>query len=207
MTLVMISGLLGQAIYGLRMILQWAMSERAKRSVVPRSFWFLSLAGFLFSLIYGVFKPEPVYLLGILPNGFIFARNLLIRRPASTARLGPLAAAALTFIVWAAWTRPHFGDPAWATFGMTGSIVYGSRFVVQWWVSERRGISELPQRFWWVSLVGSLMILVYAWHRLDPVMIFGFTFSPIPYVRNLILLRRSAASRTNSSEGLDDKSS
>jgi lipid-A-disaccharide synthase-like uncharacterized protein len=79
-------GLLGNAVFGARFIVQWAASERAGRSVIPDSFWLLSLAGSSLLLAYAVARRDPVLLLANLPNGLVYLRNLaLVRRTGATS--------------------------------------------------------------------------------------------------------------------------
>jgi lipid-A-disaccharide synthase-like uncharacterized protein len=76
-------GLLGQTAFFLRFLVQWLASERAGESMIPLSFWYLSLLGTVILLVYAVHRNEPVFLLGYLPNAFVYLRNLmLIRRKA-----------------------------------------------------------------------------------------------------------------------------
>ena len=56
-------GLLGQAFYGMRILLQWIATERQKRSVVPMSFWLFSVAGGLTLLSYAVYRLDPVFII------------------------------------------------------------------------------------------------------------------------------------------------
>ncbi len=76
-------GLVGNAAFGLRFVVQWIASERAKRSVVPTSFWYLSLVGAAILLLYAIHRRDPIFTLAYLPNGFIYARNLILTRRAS----------------------------------------------------------------------------------------------------------------------------
>jgi lipid-A-disaccharide synthase-like uncharacterized protein len=69
-------GLFGQALFSARFIVQWIASERRKQSVVPREFWYLSLAGAVVTLSYAVYRLDPVFILGYLPGLFVYARNL-----------------------------------------------------------------------------------------------------------------------------------
>jgi len=73
-------GLVGNAAFALRFIVQWIASERAKRSVVPLSFWYLSLVGAAILLLYAIHRRDPIFTLAYLPNGFIYARNLYLTR-------------------------------------------------------------------------------------------------------------------------------
>ena len=73
-------GLFGQALFMMRFVVQWIHSERHQKSVIPVSFWYLSLVGGLVVLAYGLHKAEPVIVLGQLPGTFVYARNLMLIR-------------------------------------------------------------------------------------------------------------------------------
>ncbi len=81
----------------------------------------------------------------------------------------------------------------WFIIGFFGQMLFTMRFVVQWITSERRGKSVIPVSFWLFSLGGSVVLLSYAIHRLDPVFILGQSFGSVVYVRNLMLIRKQAA--------------
>ncbi len=81
----------------------------------------------------------------------------------------------------------------WIVLGFIGQGIFGSRFVVQWVVSERRKQSVIPKAFWYLSIVGSLVLLSYAIYRRDPVFILGECGGVLIYTRNLVLLRNTAA--------------
>ncbi|RFB80590.1 lipid-A-disaccharide synthase N-terminal domain-containing protein [Methylovirgula sp. 4M-Z18] len=85
----------------------------------------------------------------------------------------------------------HFD--AWAYFGILAQVVFGLRFITQWIASERQGRSVIPMSFWMLSIVGSLMLLVYALIRRDPVYILGQGPNVLIYVRNVMLVRRERA--------------
>ena len=71
----------GQIVFASRFWVQWVASERAKRSILPISFWYLSIVGGLLSLAYAVYRLDPVFILGQVTGTMIYARNLaLIRR-------------------------------------------------------------------------------------------------------------------------------
>lgn len=75
-------GVGGQALFSMRFVVQWLHSERAGRSLIPPSFWLLSLVGGLAVLAYGVHRGDPVIVMGQLPGAAIYVRNLiLLRRP------------------------------------------------------------------------------------------------------------------------------
>lgn len=69
-------GLAGQLMFMMRFVVQWVSSERAKRSVMPVSFWYFSLVGGITVLAYGLYRVEPVIILGQLPGTLIYLRNL-----------------------------------------------------------------------------------------------------------------------------------
>ena len=74
----------GQLVFASRFWVQWVASERARRSVVPISFWWLSIVGGLLSLGYAIYRVDPVFILGQLTGTFIYARNLMLIRHAPT---------------------------------------------------------------------------------------------------------------------------
>jgi len=78
----------------------------------------------------------------------------------------------------------------WLLFGLLGQLLFSARFVVQWVTSERRKASVIPVSFWFFSLGGSLALLAYSIHRLDPVFILGQSLGMLIYTRNLMLIRR-----------------
>jgi len=83
----------------------------------------------------------------------------------------------------------QFTDP-WILFGFCAQGVFFLRFIVQWIESERRKKSVVPLVFWYLSIVGSVLILIYAIKRGDPVFIFGQGFALIIYIRNIMLHKR-----------------
>ncbi|PRX31042.1 lipid A biosynthesis-like protein [Orenia metallireducens] len=71
-------GLIGQVIFSLRFIVQWIASEKAKQSVIPNVFWYLSIAGSLTLLSYAIHQKDPVFILGQAAGSFIYLRNLIL---------------------------------------------------------------------------------------------------------------------------------
>ncbi len=78
----------------------------------------------------------------------------------------------------------------WVVVGFLGQFFFFSRFVVQWIAAERRGESVIPTAFWYLSISGGLILLVYSIHLKDPVFITGQSVGTFVYVRNLMLIRR-----------------
>lgn len=79
-------GLLGQGIFSARFIVQWLVSEKEKRSVIPVAFWYLSLLGGITLLAYSIYKRDPVFILGQSTGVFIYTRNLLLIQRERLAR-------------------------------------------------------------------------------------------------------------------------
>jgi lipid-A-disaccharide synthase-like uncharacterized protein len=81
-------GLIGQAAFFSRFLVQWLASERAGESYVPLSFWsyvplsfwYLSMVGSLVLLVYAIHRQELVFALGYLPNSVVYLRNLVLVR-------------------------------------------------------------------------------------------------------------------------------
>jgi len=69
-------GLFGQVMFFGRWIVQWIASEKARRSVVPIAFWYLSFVGGLIVLAYGLYRHEPVIIAGQAPGAIIYGRNI-----------------------------------------------------------------------------------------------------------------------------------
>lgn len=71
-------GLIGQGIFSARFLVQWLVSEKVKRSVIPVAFWYLSLLGGFTLLAYSIYKKDPVFIIGQSTGVFIYTRNLLL---------------------------------------------------------------------------------------------------------------------------------
>lgn len=80
--------------------------------------------------------------------------------------------------------------PVWFAIGFAGQAAFFSRFLVQWIASERQGRSVIPNVFWYLSLIGSSVLLVYAIHRQELVFMLGQMVGGVVYVRNLMLIRQ-----------------
>ncbi|MEY2545344.1 MAG: hypothetical protein QOG48_461 [Verrucomicrobiota bacterium] len=84
----------------------------------------------------------------------------------------------------------------WTVFGLIANLLFASRFVIQWYVSERLKRSVIPVQFWYLSIAGSVMMLVYAIYIGKVPLILGFLFPTIIYVRNLMLIRKQKRDST-----------
>ena len=88
----------------------------------------------------------------------------------------------------------------WLAFGIIAQLLFTARFLVQWISSERAGQSVVPMAFWFFSMGGGLMTLVYGVAKREPVIILGQAMATIIYVRNIMLIVKS---RRSGSQALD----
>ena len=81
-------------------------------------------------------------------------------------------------------------ERAWFVAGMVGQALFVSRWLVQWMASEKRGETVVPNAFWWLSVIGGLIVLAYGLHLRNAVLILG-QWGIVIYLRNLVLLRQA----------------
>ncbi|MFH1753253.1 MAG: lipid-A-disaccharide synthase N-terminal domain-containing protein [Candidatus Omnitrophota bacterium] len=78
----------------------------------------------------------------------------------------------------------------WIVLGFFGQLMFSGRFLIQWIASEIKKKSVIPISFWYFSLGGAAILLIYAIYRKDPVFIVGQSVGLIIYARNLVLIAR-----------------
>ncbi|WP_295896673.1 lipid-A-disaccharide synthase N-terminal domain-containing protein [uncultured Bartonella sp.] len=78
----------------------------------------------------------------------------------------------------------------WIVLGFIAQALFMMRFVVQWLASEKAKKSVMPVAFWFFSLGGGALLLIYAIRQKDPVFIAGQGLGLIVYIRNLCLIYR-----------------
>jgi lipid-A-disaccharide synthase-like uncharacterized protein len=69
-------GFAAQAMFSVRFIIQWIASERARRSIVPETFWYFSFVGGLMLFVYAIYRMDPVFMLGQGTGLLIYGRNI-----------------------------------------------------------------------------------------------------------------------------------
>ena len=79
---------------------------------------------------------------------------------------------------------------AWLILGFTGQILFFMRFFFQWLASEKKKESTIPISFWYFSIAGGLLLLLYSIYRKDPVFIVGQGLGIFIYARNLYFIYR-----------------
>ena len=198
-------GLFAQGAFSARFLLQWLLSERARRSLLPVHFWFFSLIGAVLLLAYASHQRDPVIALGQMVGLAIYLRNIqLLRRQLGQSSI-PLLVPWLLLCALALSAGlvgnpaplsalSERGAPPWMALGFIGQALFTGRFVVQLYLSERAQASVNPIHFWYLSMSGSLLLLGYALHTGDAVIILGQSFGMVVYLRNLMLIRRQRQS-------------
>jgi len=91
-------------------------------------------------------------------------------------------------------------DPIWATAALIGQAVFAGRFVLQWLVSEYKKMSHIPVAFWYMSLVGSLIMFAYSIHINNLIFMLAFSLNILIYLRNLRLIHLHAKSIASNEE-------
>ncbi|HEY3404577.1 MAG TPA: lipid-A-disaccharide synthase N-terminal domain-containing protein [Ohtaekwangia sp.] len=196
-------GFLSQALFGVRMVVQVVHTERAGKVASPTIYWQISLLGSFLFLIYGILRDDVVIILGQTLSYFIYIRNiqlknewkkipLLLRVFLFTLPLGILGWISLGIDnrLSTILGNNDFADPI-LFIGATGQLLHNLRFIYQWYYSERVKASVLPIGFWLISAVASVMILVYAFDRPDPVLLGAQSFGILAYLRNIFVYYRS----------------
>jgi lipid-A-disaccharide synthase-like uncharacterized protein len=88
----------------------------------------------------------------------------------------------------------------WLALGFFGQALFSARFLIQWIYSEKNKKSMIPTAFWFFSIGGGVVLLSYAIHRQDPVIIAGQAGGLLIYARNLWLVfaeKKRAKSESN----------
>lgn len=87
----------------------------------------------------------------------------------------------------------------WVSIGLLAQIIFMARMLVQWVASEKHKRSVVPPMFWWLSLMGASMLIVYFIWRRDAIGVLGQATGWVVYIRNLMLLRRESLSNADAS--------
>lgn len=195
-----ILGFVAQILFSLRVFVQWALSEKAKKVVSPAIYWQLSLLASIIFSIYGWLRGDFAIILGQFFTYYIYIWNL--KRKNRWIKLNRLLryiiiilpVLALIFIVSEGIsTKNRLFDNIslpLLVFGSVGQIIFTLRFIYQWWYSRSRNESILPSGFWILSLAGATITIVYGVFRRDPVLIIGHGAGFFAYARNLWLSKR-----------------
>jgi len=195
-------GAIAQILFSSRLVLQWILSERAKKILTPVLFWELSLLASFLLFVYGYLRDDFAIMLGQVITYYIYIRNIQLQgqweKVPKFLRLFiyifPLIILLYGYNNGVYDRQKLFHNeniPVWLFWlGVFSQMLFTFRFVYQWIYSERRKESHLPLGFWIISLSGSFLILVYAIFRRDPVLLAGQLTGFIVYLRNIIIIQK-----------------
>jgi lipid-A-disaccharide synthase-like uncharacterized protein len=191
-------GFVSQGLFAARLIIQWLLSEKEGRVVSPVIYWQLSLVATYLFIIYGILQNDFVIILGMALSYIISVRNLQLEGSWTTMpsifRIGAIALPIATLLwmfspqsnVDASFDANNFFHPIVLT-GAVGQMLLNFRFVYQWYYAEKMKTSILPIGFWHMTAVGSIMVVIYATVRFDPVLIFAQGLGLVASLRNIQL--------------------
>jgi len=200
-------GFVAQILFSSRLIVQWITSERKKKVITPTLFWSLSLFASFLLFIYGYLREDFAIMLGQSLTYFIYIRNLQLQGQwTKLPKLFRYFLFLVPILIVIFYYNNNIIDrdllfknediPFWLlVLGIISQIVFTFRFVYQWIYSEYKKESSLPLGFWLLSLFGSLLILIYAVIRKDPVLLLGHGLGLIIYSRNLFLIYKTNAEK------------
>jgi lipid-A-disaccharide synthase-like uncharacterized protein len=82
----------------------------------------------------------------------------------------------------------------WILFGFFAQFVFFLRFITQWIESEKKKRSVIPMTFWYLSIVGTVLIIIYSYHQRDIVFVVANVLSLAIYYRNIALVKKKPQS-------------
>lgn len=191
-------GLAGMGVYGLRILIQWYMSEKSHRVESPGIYWILSSAGAILLYIYGWLRKDFSILFGESIGYYIYMWNISIlglykKVPKFLIVLQALFPVVIIGLIVKDF--PQFNAqflensqvPPWLLlYGVLGQFVYEIRSLYQLIYSVKRQESILPLGHWILAVIGSAMIISYGLIRHDWVLAIG-QFSIVFSIRNLMI--------------------
>ena len=191
-------GLAGMGIYGLRLLIQWYLSEKSRRVESPGIYWVLSSVGAVVLYIYGWLRKDFSIIFGESVGYYIYMWNIsILGLYKKVPRFVVLLQAVFPLVILALIIRdlPTFSATflhneyvpmGLLLFGVLGQAVYELRSVYQLVYSYKRKASILPTGHWVMAVVGSVMIILYGLIRHDWVLAIG-QFSIVFSIRNLMI--------------------
>ncbi len=191
-------GLTGMAIYGLRILIQWYLSEKSHVVESPGIYWVLSSIGAVILYIYGWLRKDFSIIFGESVGYYIYMWNIGImglykkvpRIVFIIQALFPVVILALIVKDIPTFTQTFLKNedvpPLLLIYGVLGQFTYEVRSVYQLVYSYKRKRSVLPMGHWVLAIIGSSMIISYGIIRHDWVLAIG-QFSIFFSIRNLML--------------------
>lgn len=191
-------GLAGMGIYGMRVIVQWYISEKSKRVESPGIYWVLSSIGAVVLYIYGWLRKDFSIIFGESLSYYIYMWNIsalgLYKKVPKTLvilqAVFPLVIIALIVQDWDTFVATFLLNadvpPRLLAFGMLGQFTFEIRSLYQLVYSIHKKESVLPLGHWLLAVAGGLMIIAYGIIRHDWVLVIG-QFSIFFSIRNIML--------------------
>ena len=192
-------GFFAQILFSSRLVIQWFYSEKKNKIITPSVFWILSLLGSFLLFIYGYLRNDFAIMLGQSLTYFIYIRNLQLQGEWDKLNFF----IRFLFITFPAYIVIYYYNnnvididiliketdiASWLfTLGIISQLIFTFRFVYQWIYSENKKESSLPLGFWLLSISGSILILIYAIFRYDPVLFTGHMIGSLLYARNIYI--------------------
>jgi lipid-A-disaccharide synthase-like uncharacterized protein len=210
-------GFLSTIPFTARFLLQWIQSEQAKKSVLHPSFWILSFIGNILLMLHSFIQIQFHVCVIQACNALISWRNLnLLQSKEKQLSISTivllLIGTALTVCLGFLWQDWYFDSrtdwfrvprsvengvsaPAftWHILGGLAYLLFSSRFWLQWWSAEKGLTHQLSPFFWWTSLIGALLSIIYFFRIDDMVNLIGPLVGMIPYMRNLMFVYRKSS--------------
>jgi len=195
-------GFFAQLLFSGRLVLQWILSEKSKKVLTPSLFWWLSLVASFLLFVYGYLREDFAIMLGQSLTYYIYIRNLQLQGEWEKTPKGIqwfLLIFPLILVIYSYNNNSYDIEKLFKNeeiplslliWGSIAQVIFTLRFVYQWAYSEKNKESSLPFGFWLLSLIGSIMILIYAILRKDPVLLVGHLMGSVIYFRNILILRK-----------------
>ncbi|HTJ52397.1 MAG TPA: lipid-A-disaccharide synthase N-terminal domain-containing protein [Cyclobacteriaceae bacterium] len=197
-------GFFSQGLFGIRMLVQWYLSEKEGKIVSPLIYWQISVvANFLF-LVYGILQNDFVIILGQALAYIITIRNLQLEGAWSPMpsyfRVSAIVIPILSLVWMFMRSSTLSADFHFSSFlqpvvfcGAVGQLLLNFRFIYQWYYAEKTKTSILPLGFWIMTVVGSLMVIIYAADlaNFEPVLLFAQGLGLVAALRNIQLHYRT----------------
>lgn len=187
-------GFFAQGLFGLRVLVQWYLSEQKQQSVSPVVYWQISLIASVIFTMYGILRGDLVIVFGQFLAFIIYVRNLQLQYAWQSIPLYIRAMASVISVATAVWLASNlimssfvFNFFSSILLGTIGQVFLNARFVYQWYYSEKAKISMLPVGFWVITALGSILIVIYALERRDPVLLLAQGLGFAASVRNIQL--------------------
>jgi lipid-A-disaccharide synthase-like uncharacterized protein len=191
-------GFAGMGIYGVRILIQWYLSEKSHQVESPGIYWVLSSIGAVVLYVYGWLRKDFSIIFGESVGYYIYMWNIGImglyrkvpRWIIVVQALFPVAILTLIVRDWSSFMETflhnEYVSPSLLLFGVLGQFTYEMRSVYQLLYSYKRKQSFLPLGHWVLAVVGSVMIIIYGIIRHDWVLAIG-QFSIVFTIRNLMI--------------------